>query len=184
MSQHLCVTDVTVTVSISTLPKTFRNEACRSKVLRSPVEDQRTSVENKNVGNCSASSDEEGTDEIISIIESELVGPTQKVSRQGNSGTVDWMVGNIIQLPGESDGGRSDYVIQYRRVVNEEGNWCVVLKRLIVYSEDRLKAFWRENTEKIRREIVPLPCRCERMNEIVRELVAEAEQWRLLQIKH
>ena len=56
-------------------------------------------------------------------------------------------------------------------------------KRLIIDSEDRLKAFWRKEAEKIRREIAPLPCRCERMNEIVTELVAEAEQWRMLRVK-
>ena len=49
--------------------------------------------------NSIASSDEEGTDEIISSIESEPVGLTQKVARQGNSETVDWIASNIIQLP-------------------------------------------------------------------------------------
>ena len=114
-------------------------------MLRSPIGDKRNSVENKNPDNCSASSDEEGTNEIIPSIESEPVGPTQKVAC-------------IIQLPGESDGGRSD-------------------------SEDRLKAFWTEEAEKIRRQIAPLPCRCKRMSEIVTELVAEAEEWRTLRIK-
>ena len=56
------------------------------------------------------------------------------------------------------------------------------LKRLIVDSEDRLEAFWRGEAEKIKREIALLPCRCKKMNEIVRELVAEVEQWRMLRI--
>ena len=93
-----------------------------ARVLRSPVGAKRIIVENKIVDNCSVSSDEEGTDEIISSIESQPVAPTQEVAQQANSGTVDWMGGNIIQLPGESYGGRSDNVIQLPRVVNEEGD--------------------------------------------------------------
>ena len=67
--------------------------------------------------------------------------------------------------------------------VKKEGAWCAEIKQLIRESEDRLKAFWEEEAEKIRREMTPLPCRCESMNRIVGELVAEAEQWRMMRMK-
>ena len=63
------------------------------------------------------------------------------------------------------------------------GAWCAEIKQLIRESEDGLKAFSKEEAEKIRREMTPLPCRCENMNRIVGELVAEAEQERMMRVK-
>ena len=60
--------------------------------------------------------------------------------------------------------------------VKKGGAWCAEIKQLIRESEDRLKALWEAEAEKIRREMTPLPCRCESINRIVGELVAEAEQ--------
>lgn len=58
--------------------------------------------------------------------------------------------------------------------------WAVEeIRGAIEVSERKMEELCKVEAGKIREEIVPLPCRCERMNEIVRGLLAEAEEWKM-----
>ncbi|XP_043285579.1 golgin subfamily A member 6-like protein 22 [Venturia canescens] len=53
------------------------------------------------------------------------------------------------------------------------------MEEVLRATELRLKGIIEKETEGIKKEIAPLPCRCEDMSRIVRELLAETEQWKM-----